>query len=181
MKEITLGNSGKSAIIDDGDFDWLDKWKWRFDQNTGYAFRREYSYGKRLWISMHRVILSPAVGMMADHMNRDKLDNRRSNLRAVDSSGNNHNKGITTRNKSGIPGVCWREKTKRWRSSVGYQNRAVALGEFKNKDDAANAFIAAKLRISKGLAPTESLALDAAGRLGWTENADLRDGQKEGR
>jgi hypothetical protein len=78
MKEILLSNKGR-AIVDDEDFDLLNQWSW-YQTGDGYATRSVWKNGKLSRIWMHRVVLGIERGL-CDHINRDKLDNRRSNLR----------------------------------------------------------------------------------------------------
>ena len=66
------------AKVDVSDFDYLSQWKWKLHKN-GYAYRNS-RHGN---IYMHRLILNPPNGLETDHINLDRLDNRRENLRAV--------------------------------------------------------------------------------------------------
>ena len=79
MQRISL-TQGQFATVDDEDFEWLNQWPW-------YAVCRGRGlyYAERLGISMHRQILGLKLGdrRRAEHINRDKLDNRRSNLKIV--------------------------------------------------------------------------------------------------
>ena len=74
MKYIKL-TQNKFALVDDGNFEFLNQWKWYF--NGGYAVR---GYPKR--ILMHRVILNSPNGMEIDHKNRNKLDNSKNHSRS---------------------------------------------------------------------------------------------------
>src|SRR3990167_9749261 len=95
MKIIRL-NKGQSAIVDDDVFDYLNQWKWYFN-NQGYAVRRPYIKGsgrknqKCMTIHMHRLVNNTPNGMQTDHINRNKLDNRRENLRNVTDQQNKFN------------------------------------------------------------------------------------------
>jgi len=88
LKEILLTH-GQVALIDDADFDWLNKWKWRAKQNPitkgFYALRKSESRPSAKGsfdISMHRQILGLKRndGKIVKHRNKLTLDNRRINL-----------------------------------------------------------------------------------------------------
>ena len=70
----------------------------------GKVYRRS-----RLIYAMH---YGDPASKEIDHINRDKSDDRIENLRAVDSSVNNHNKGLNRNNTSGIKGI-YSSKTER--------------------------------------------------------------------
>lgn len=78
--EIPL-TRGRAALVDAEDYDFLMQWKWCVI--TGYAVRTTTRAGgaKPKTILMHRVIVAPPEGFFVDHINCNRLDNRRANLR----------------------------------------------------------------------------------------------------
>ena len=100
MKQIKL-TQGKVALVDDGDFKWLIRWKWyaKESSNSWYAVRNEtkaesaargavYSCNGRRKIRMHNSIMKPVEGMEVHHKDRDGLNNRRDNLEICTHSEN---------------------------------------------------------------------------------------------
>lgn len=81
MMEIIL-TRGKVAIVDDMDATWLVNYSWyavpRNDGLCWYAATALKGFGH---VYMHRMILAPPLGIEADHVNGNGLDNRRLNLR----------------------------------------------------------------------------------------------------
>jgi len=128
MKRIELTQE-KYTLVDDDNFEYLNQWKWYF--NVGYAVR---GYPKR--ILMHRVILNTPDNMLSDHINRDKLDNRRSNLRIVNQSLNNFNTKVRVDNKSGVKGIYWSKLHNKWRVTISKENRRFSFGLYKKLEDA---------------------------------------------
>src|SRR5574341_305184 len=90
MKEIKL-NNGSVCIVDDDDYEDLNKYKWKVSK-WGYAVRELQRNGKWSTILMHRVVNRTPVGMVTDHINGNKLDNRRFNLRTCTTTENNANR-----------------------------------------------------------------------------------------
>jgi hypothetical protein len=78
---------GQDCLVDDQDFDFLSQWTWRLHR-MGYATRGAY----KIRFYMHRVIIGAKPGEIVDHINRNKLDNRRSNLRIVDTFEHSRNR-----------------------------------------------------------------------------------------
>jgi hypothetical protein len=80
-------------------------------------------------------------GMEVDHRNRNKLDDRASNLRWLTHTENNLNKGLRADNTSGVTGVTWNKARNKWIvlgskiRSDGTKYRST-LGYFDNFDDA---------------------------------------------
>lgn len=85
------------AKVDDEDYFEMVSWKWTLHSH-GYATR----WGGKGNVYMHREIARPAPGLIVDHVNGDKLDNRRSNLRAVGQSENQQNR-MKRASKKGLP------------------------------------------------------------------------------
>lgn len=101
MKEIKL-TKGQVAIVDDEDFEELNKYKWHATKHRNAFYARRANYGKRPHqVYMHRQILEGVK--IVDHINLNSLDNRRSNLRSVNPSQSCLNRNI--KNKSGFRGV----------------------------------------------------------------------------
>ncbi|TXI99675.1 MAG: hypothetical protein E6Q35_02320 [Chryseobacterium cucumeris] len=82
MRKIPL-TQGKSALVDDADYEWLSKWKWHAHKDKNgvlfYAERRDKSRTPRI-VKMHREILKTPGYLVVDHKNRNGLDNRRQNI-----------------------------------------------------------------------------------------------------
>lgn len=85
-------SQGWSTVVDLDDFIPLIQFNWTA-HSAGYAYR----CGSGKSVMMHRQIMDTPKGMDTDHINRDKLDNRRANLRIVNRSRNNLNRGLADR------------------------------------------------------------------------------------
>lgn len=80
-----------------------------------------------------------------DHINGDRADNRLSNLRVVDRTGNSQNRrGPQKNNKSGLQGICWVKHAKRWRAQIMARKVMHRLGYFDSPEAAHAAYMAAK-------------------------------------
>tara|TARA_R110000868_G_C10667726_1_gene746321 strand:+ start:213 stop:728 length:516 start_codon:yes stop_codon:yes gene_type:complete len=71
-----------------------------------------------------------------DHINRDRADNRISNLRDVSYSDNNLNMGIRSSNTSDCQGVSWHGKGKKWLAQIKRYGKYYYLGLFESKEKA---------------------------------------------
>ena len=130
---------GKYALVDNEDFEELSKWKWCF--NGRYAIRRK----NHRTIYMHRVINNTLEGFETDHINRNKLDNRRKNLRSVTASQNRINLNIRKDNTSGYKGITWDKLKQRWKARIWIQGEQIVLGSFKQIKSASEARSKAEL------------------------------------
>ena len=91
MKEIIL-TQGKVALVDDEDYEMINKFKWFF--HTGYASTNITEKGRQRTIKMHRYILNAQKGFMVDHINHNTIDNRKENLRISTNQQNLFNQKI---------------------------------------------------------------------------------------
>lgn len=143
MKHIPL-TQGQQAIVDDADFDWLNRWKWRALKSgkTFYASRAVQRGLRRKTIYMHRFILGLGDGdtREADHIKGDGLDNRRSNLRIATHAENSANRRLSKNNTSGYNGVSWRKREKKWRAQIKVGQKHISLGRYDDPIDAARAY-----------------------------------------
>lgn len=90
---------------------------------------------------MHRLLANTPTGMETDHINGDKLDNRKSNLRVVTSGENRRNKGKLRTNTSGYLGVVSSRGI--WVARIKNDHKTVHLGSFKTPEEAYAARMAA--------------------------------------
>lgn len=74
-----------------------------------------------------------------DHINHIRTDNRISNLRVVDKSTNNKNLSKRSNNTSGVTGVWWHRKNKKWCAEIKVDGKKVSLGCFFDKSLATKA------------------------------------------
>lgn len=74
-----------------------------------------------------------------DHVNRSRTDNRISNLRLVDRSANQRNRGLQKNNTSGFIGVCWNHRRKLWEAKVTINKKLNHLGYYSSPEAAASA------------------------------------------
>lgn len=138
MKQIPL-TRGKFALVDDADFEWLNKWKWSASKhrNTWYAVRMiEWKKPTRM-VYMHRSILDLPENIRCDHKNRYGLDNQRQNLRCATASQNSFNQGIRSNNKSGFKGVSWNSHAGKWQVFIRGNGVRLYLGIYASIKKAA--------------------------------------------
>lgn len=135
---ILLSN-GQVAVCDGSDYDKVCGHKWTFQK--GYAAITDNASKPRHTIKMHQVII-PTVpeGMCIDHINGNRLDNRRINLRIVTLAQNTHNSKSRTSSTSQYKGVSYDKSRGKWIASIQLQGSTKHLGRFDIEEDAANAY-----------------------------------------
>lgn len=141
------------AIIDVEDLDLVIKYKWVLG-TWGYAETKT----KNKCTLMQRLILNEfSIDKIPDHDNRNKLDNRKSNLRIVDKSFNAINADIRTTNTSGVTGVSWNKNANSWRAYINYQGKRIELGHRKNFKEAVILRLNAENEYYAGMQPQKEL------------------------
>jgi hypothetical protein len=124
--------SGRSFFIDKEDYEFV---------STNYWHSLS---GKELYLKstkhgfLHRYLLKDKLNekLQVDHINRNRLDNRRSNLRIVTQAENLHNKSRYKSNKSGYPGVKWNKRLEKWQAQITRNGVRRHLGVFNTKHEA---------------------------------------------
>lgn len=144
MKKIEL-TKGKVALVDDEDFEFLSQWKW-FTHSTGGGVRNEplpvyISRSKRQkTIFMHRVIMNCPEDMVVDHLDHNRFNNQKSNLRICIQNNNMKNRKLNINNTSGYKGVILEKRTGKWVATIQANKRGKYLGSFETPEDAAKAY-----------------------------------------
>lgn len=145
MKEIKL-HGGNVAFCDSEDFDFLSKFSWyetpKGHRTTTYARARVKEQNKSVITSMHRLLLGLKTndGTIVDHINRNGLDNRKSNLRITDYSTNASNRGKSTNNTSGYKGVYYRRDRGTWRGDAMFHKKLYSTRSYRCKHACARAY-----------------------------------------
>lgn len=128
--------NGGNTIIDDEDLEKVIKYKWQ-KSSSGYATTCIKNGNTML---MHRLVLNVPKEKWTHHVNENKLDNRRVNLRICSPKQNHAARGITRHNTSGYKGVCWDKNRNKWMAYISIDNKFKQLGRHDNIIDAAKAY-----------------------------------------
>ena len=130
---------GRIGYFDLEDKELVEKTYWGLDV-LGYAHGKINGRLARF----HRHLLN-FPKKIVDHINRDKLDNRKNNLRLCSPTENSRNISIAKNNTSGVTGV---KKTIHgtWNASIMVDRKGIHLGNFKTLEEAKEARIKAELK-----------------------------------
>ena len=131
MKQIILSGkkaNGQSVIVDDDDYNKYNHLRWHLS-DTGYAVRRNRDGTTRL----HRLIMNCPEGLVVYHLNGDKLDCRKSNMRICTQKEN-------CKNHHGTKGYCYDNSRKKWMAR--YKNKF--YGRYETEEEAKRAYQLAK-------------------------------------
>lgn len=134
---------GEFAIIDEQDLELVTQYKWQCTIH-GYASSAIPGQKKKKQY-MHRLIMDADDGEFVDHINHNKLDNRRENLRICSRAENVRN-SRSPEGKSQYKGVSFKPGRKKpWRSRIYVNGEQIILGDYLTEVEAAYAYdLAAK-------------------------------------
>lgn len=122
--------------------------------NAGYL--RGYKNKTKKWI--HRMVINKKENEVIDHINRNRLDNRKENLRICTQQENTFNSNLSKNNTSGIIGVYLRKDTKKWDSKLMLDRKSISLGCYNTKEEAIIARLNAEIKyFGKDFAPQRHL------------------------
>lgn len=144
MKHVPL-TQGKFALVDDEDLDYINQWSWMYC-SRGYAKRYGRKGEKPKVIYMHRVVNKTPKGLETDHINRNKLDNRKRNLRTCTAMQNQHNSIPRNGGYSKYKGVSLYKSTGEYFAQIKINKKRTYLGRFDKEEAAALAYNAAALK-----------------------------------
>lgn len=141
---VKLTNCNEYMLCDLDDWGKLKHLTWSKDK-SGYA--RSVAprvNGKTRNMFFHRKIIDCPDGFIRDHINKNKLDNRKQNIRITTVQVNIINRNAQRNNTSGYTGVFFDYKCNKWRSFIQLNHKRKYLGTFLFKDDAIKARISAE-------------------------------------
>lgn len=143
---LTLLN-GEEAIVDADEYEKLNHYTWHVSSH-GYACRVE----NKKTIYMHQILNQTPEGFQTDHINRNRLDNRKANLRTVTWSENQLNTGLRVDSKTGEKGIS--KKGVKWQVHLRRNKKRYFLGNFDSLKEAV------KVRDSFDLQPSGTQTLE---------------------
>ena len=141
----------------DGQFYWIKAQPFRpysvgkvaggdFNGYRGIRFRGQMFYSHRLaWLFCHKEWPSGQI----DHKDGDRRNNRMNNLRISTQTQNMGNQRISKRNTSGLKGVSWNRRLKKWAAHIrcGGPETNTYLGLFDTREAAHAAYMEAAHRL----------------------------------
>ncbi|MBS0285954.1 MAG: HNH endonuclease [Proteobacteria bacterium] len=133
--QVNVGKNGDFALISQEDSNLVLNYIW-CKNKSGYANSKEK--GKN--ITMHRLIMGFPEGKFVDHINGDKLDNRRENLRILNPSENSQNQLRHKNSKNTYVGVSICKRNSKYRSRIQVGKKTIVLGTFSDEIEAAEAY-----------------------------------------
>lgn len=147
MSVIPL-TKGRQTAVDYDDYDALRQiGSWCFS-NSGYAVHYSKDVnGKRITLYMHRLVIQRSFGkpippdLQVDHIDQDRLNNRRTNLRFAYRNQNQAHKGVPINNTSGYKGVSWHAG--KYETRIKFFERRIYLGRYDDPLTAALVYDAA--------------------------------------
>lgn len=128
MKEIKT-KKGEISIVDDEVHEIAKNHKWRLVSR----YLATTINGKTLYLH-HLVIGQPLNGLVVDHINRNRFDNRKENLRICTQSENRMNSVIAKHNSTGFKGVV--KRASGYTATISKKH----LGYFKTAEEAGKAY-----------------------------------------
>jgi hypothetical protein len=148
VKEIFL-SCELVALIDDENFEEFSRFKWHINAQ-GYAVRNAPNPrkpGRLTPVRMHREIMGLEIGdpRLIDHIDGNRLNNQRINLRLCNKAQNGQNRGRNKNNTSGYKGVTWDGFAGRWLAQIFIQGKKKNLGRFDFPEEAHAAYCRAAL------------------------------------
>lgn len=137
---IGYTQSGKEFYFDKEDYDLIKDYCWNIDNSNGYVktIDRIDGSGK---IYLHRLVMRCEKGdnTTIDHIDRNRINCRKCNLRFVTKCQNSMNAGIRSDNISGVKGVYWDKGKNKWIAKITVNKQDIYLGNYNNFEDAESA------------------------------------------
>lgn len=146
-------NSNDIFLFDLDDFETIKKYCWYKGQH-GYAL----AYIKGTGRNGQRITMHALLGYKyGDHINHNRADNRKSNLRLATAQENARNHSVQSSNTSGIIGVSWKKDKQKWKAYITVNSKQIHCGYFGNKEDAIRARLEAEAKYYGEFAPQQHL------------------------
>lgn len=135
--KVYFNNSDLFFICDIEDIDTVISHTWHLNSNR-YARSTDKQY-------FHQLIMGKKDGLVIDHINQNKLDNRKKNLRICEYADNSHNRKKYFTNTTGHTGVT-KTRYGKYNATIICQYKKINLGNYDMYEDACKAYDDAKIQ-----------------------------------
>lgn len=137
---VGLTNNGVEFYFDKDDIDKVKEYCWQQDKYGYITAKGRGKQPKNPSRRLHRIIMEPIPdGYYVDHINHNKVDCRKENLRLCTPNQNLYNAKIPSTNKSGYKGVCWVKNIGKWHAYLTHEHVVENLGYYDDIADAVKA------------------------------------------
>lgn len=151
-----MGLGDLEIWVDDEDYEEVSKYQWKRTGLYAHTSVSPRQFPGHSHLFMHRLIMKAEPGQLVDHIDGNRLNNSKSNLRLCSLSENSHNRARrdqlrTKKNGAVVPytsrykGVSGREGA--WSAKISANHKAYHLGTFRTEEDAARAYDDAARRL----------------------------------
>lgn len=143
MKTLKL-TQDYETLVDDEDLAWLSYWKWyahvkRRKTEVVYAVRKESGETVSMAVTIAQKYGFWEAGKEVDHIDGNRLNNQKANLRTATGQQNQANQ-LPRTGTSQYKGVSWHTRDRKWRASIRFNYKKYNLGNFSSEEDAARAY-----------------------------------------
>jgi len=132
--DLVIGTSmkGDRFYFDLEDFEKVSRYYW-YKHHSGYFFANDENGGR---IALHRLVMDAKSDERIDHINHQKENACKSNLRIVTASENSFNSALAKNNTSGRTGVHYNRREKMWVPTIMKDGESVYLGKYSSFEEA---------------------------------------------
>lgn len=132
---------GRTILIDEEDLHFIQNHKYRYNED-GYLIRSQPRLGRRNrgTYRLHREIMGVYDSRIVDHINGNRNDNRKCNLRVVDTYQSSWNTSAQKNSTSKYKGVSWDKDRKKWLARIYHLGKTYHIGRYNTENDAAIAY-----------------------------------------
>ena len=149
-------DKGNCFMIDAEDLERVKEHYWSLDRKD-YWHTQIWEDGISHYQSLHRFLIGPPEDKVVDHIDRNKNNNSKKNLRICKQKENSRNVSLGSKNTSGFLGVSWNKNNNNWNAYIKLNGKRKHLGAFGLKEDAIKARLRAEKEMFGEYSPQKNL------------------------
>lgn len=124
------------AVVDEEDYERVKHLRWMLTKKGYVTYRPDM----HTHVMLHNLVMNVPNSSGVDHIDRDKLNNQKHNLRITTNSIQGQNRGRFKNNSTGFRGVSYHKGHNKFQASIKFNYQAIHIGYFETKEEAARAY-----------------------------------------